>query len=854
MSRLKRQRVDLAGNQNVTSTHSEDLDLDLDRKDSSELNDEQANPQLPEKNPRQRRQRQRQQSTQPRSLFIRSLPDSITTEKLTDIFSEQCPVKHATVVVDSTTKVSKGYGFVTLADAEDVEGAIRKFHGWPLEDKNLKVELATARQRGGSKTESGADALAKIDSGSQEPGTERQVNKAASKNHHQQQRQQQSLDLSSKLIVRNLPWSIKKVEQLSDLFRSYGKIKQASLPQKKGPGVSPGFGFVMMRGHKNAEKAIEGVNGKVVDGRAVAVDWAVRKETWESLNAQVQSPPEDGEEVLRSDQEGVGDDGASGLEDSNANSKDADAMDVDEKSISDNDSAEDAVLDESRSDDDDDQTDETDQSVAIVTEPELEKSKSDNQSTVFIRNLPFTATDESLYDQFLPFGAIRYARTVIDHDTERPKGTGFVCFYDAENAINCLREAPKITNQANPHEGSHGTRSTAKHSILEDTSLDQSGRYTMEGRVLHISPAVDRAEALRQSTINGSLRDARDRDKRRLYLLSEGTVPSNSPLYAKLSTTDVKIREDSLKQRQSLIKSNPSLHLSLNRLAIRNLPRSITSKALKALAREAVVGYAADIKSGQRKQLTKEEEIRGGEDSKQAEKHRKEKGKGIVKQAKIIFEGREGGKVSEDSGAGRSRGYGFVEYSSHRWALMGMRWLNGHLVKPLVQDPDAAEKGQSLLQHPQPQQPIERGKRLIVEFAIENAQVVARRKERESKAFDVRKARNGGGDDDEKRRESGKAQGRRDTRNGNQEGRDRENTKVGSKRKTMDRGPLQRGRPDSRNRKRGADSSRQSSNNDKTGAAAATVVEGDEKLARRQQIIGRKRMMRKKKNGARTTK
>ena len=125
-----------------------------------------------------------------------------------------------------------------------------------------------------------------------------------------------------------------------------------------------------------------------------------------------------------------------------------------------------------------------------------------------------------------------------------------------------------------------------------------------------------------------------------------------------------------------------------------------------------MVGFAKDVKSGLRAQLSKEEEARGGEEMREAEKQRKAKGKGIVRQAKIVFEGREGSKVSEDSGAGRSRGYGFVEYSSHRWALMGLRWLNGHAVT------SAAGKKQ----------------RLIVEFAIENAQVVARRKEKEEKA------------------------------------------------------------------------------------------------------------------------
>jgi nucleolar protein 4 len=152
---------------------------------------------------------------------------------------------------------------------------------------------------------------------------------------------------------------------------------------------------------------------------------------------------------------------------------------------------------------------------------------------------------------------------------------------------------------------------------------------------------------------------------------------------------------------------------------------------LKQLAREAAVGFAADAKAGKRKRLSKEELIRGGDEDREAERRRKAQGKGIVRQAKV---------VEEKAGAGRSRGYGFIEYSSHRWALMGLRWLNGHEVggtavpteKRTGKGAIGAAKGKGKGTVPPPA--IEEKKKLIVEFAIENAQVVARRKEKEEKA------------------------------------------------------------------------------------------------------------------------
>jgi len=624
-----------------------------------------------------------------RSLFVRSLPPTITTDTLTQYFSESFPVKHATVVLDPATKQSRGYGFVTFADAEDAKQAVREFNGKVLEGRKIKVEIAKPRHR--QVEENGVDGPtgASLPSSTTTTGT---VGPAEKRPKVQPQ---------SKLIVRNLPWSVKEPEQLATLFRSYGKVKHVTIPPKKN-GLSAGFAFVVMRGRKNAEKALHGVTGKEIDGRTIAVDWAVEKEVWENLQ--------------------TGD--ASGADDKKQSQDDGD---VDEREDLESNAS--VVLDN-----DDRNSSGTENSEMTVDNSDGgdlrdDNSKSqksrDESTTLFIRNLPFTSTEEALHAHFSQFGSVRYARAVVDHVTERPKGTAFVCFYNKEDADRCLRQAP-VTNQPGQVKKGESTAPSTQRSVLEDINADPSGRYTIDGRVLQISRAVSRDEATKLTEEGSSLRDKRDRDKRRLYLLSEGTVPSNSPLYAKLAPSELKMREASVKQRQSLVKSNPTLHISLTRLSVRNIPRGINSKELKALAREAVVGFAKDVKREVRSQLSKEELERGSLEMREAERSRKAKGKGIVKQAKIVFEGREGGKVTEDSGAGRSRGYGFIEYVSHRWALMGLRWLNGHALSRDGKD----EKSTSSSRGDQD----ERNKRLIVEFAIENAQVVGRRQEREAKA------------------------------------------------------------------------------------------------------------------------
>ena len=624
-----------------------------------------------------------------RSLFVRSLPLTATTETLTKLFSESYPLKHAVVVVDPKTKQSKGYGFVTFTDAGDAQDAKKELDGLLVEGKKIRVTIAEPRHReaGESQQKVLKDHVAP------EPSTSK--DKEPLKDSR-----------PPKLIVRNLPWTLKEPEQLASLFRSYGKVKHATIPQKK-PGLQSGFGFVVLRGKKNAEKALAGVNGKVVDGRTLAVDWAVEKGIWETLQK--------GEDDGKSSPDGVVQ--SIGVEDaSSIKSEDRESYMADVKVTSD------AEYD----------------SVSGKSEPSITSTIAKPESredvtTLFIRNLPFTATDDTLGEHFRQFGPVRYARVVLDHATERPRGTGFVCFYRQEDATTCHRDAPRPQLTSRPIKGkmNAATTSSLKSSILKDLHLDPSGKFTLEGRVLQISRAVNRNEALRLTAVGDSSRDVRDRDKRRLYLLSEGTVPSNSPLYSQLAPSEVKMREDSAKQRQALVKSNPALNLSLTRLSIRNIPRSVTSKDLKALAREAVVGFASDVKAGLRQQLSKEELLRGGDEMRSAERDRKLKGKGIVKQAKIVFEGREGSKVTEDSGAGRSRGYGFVEYVSHRWALMGLRWLNGHAVGRHLPH---GEKGNMSKEDSK-----ERKKRIIVEFALENSQVVGRRREREIKAREASK-------------------------------------------------------------------------------------------------------------------
>lgn len=614
-----------------------------------------------------------------RTLFVRSLPYTATSEALSTHFSFIAPLKHATVVADPTTKKSRGFGFVTYTDSDDARRAVKELNGSDFEGRKLKVEIAQPRHRD-------------------------EAGKKATKDKKEEREQGDVKKRAPRLIVRNLAWSVRKPEQLIKIFQSYGKVREVIIPRKDNkPGAEMrGFAFVTMKGYRNAEKAIEKTNGIEIDGRVVAVDWAVEKDEWQKQQG-------GGEKEAKKDATPEAEDEEASV-DEGQDEGEADVVGV----ISD-DAAEDMNDAPDASDDEGSDIEMDDVSDASDGEPEpqYKHDMNDNSQTIFIRNLPFTTNDESLHEHFTTnFGPVRYARIVIDRETERPRGTGFVCFYDMEHCNECVKGIPRNTS---------ATGSNKYPSLLHDEGEDPSGKYTIEGRVLSITRAVNKNEAHKLQEAGTQKRDKVAGDKRRLFLLQEGTIPASSPAFQTLSNTERQLRDSSLKQRKTLLQANPMLHLSLTRLSIRNLPRSITAKDLKALAREAAVGFVADVRAGKRQQLSKEELARGGADDKEAELRRKKQGKGIVRQAKI---------VEEQAGGGRSRGYGFIEYSSHRWALMGLRWLNGHAV---LGTGEATEK--KVGKGKKVDVPVEdKKKRLIVEFAIENAQVVARRKDSEEKA------------------------------------------------------------------------------------------------------------------------
>ena len=88
---------------------------------------------------------------------------------------------------------------------------------------------------------------------------------------------------------------------------------------------------------------------------------------------------------------------------------------------------------------------------------------------VFVARLNFSTDDEKLREHFLPYGAVTEAKIILDRDTGRSRGFGFVTMSDCQQAAVAIAElnqteldgrtiVVKLSNgtESSPREGNGG--------------------------------------------------------------------------------------------------------------------------------------------------------------------------------------------------------------------------------------------------------------------------------------------------------------------------------------------------------------------------------------------------------------
>ena len=79
--------------------------------------------------------------------------------------------------------------------------------------------------------------------------------------------------MGKKLYVGNLSYSVSDSE-LESMFAEFGQVDSARVISDRDSGRSKGFGFVEMANDNEAQAAIEAMNGKENNGRALTVNEA----------------------------------------------------------------------------------------------------------------------------------------------------------------------------------------------------------------------------------------------------------------------------------------------------------------------------------------------------------------------------------------------------------------------------------------------------------------------------------------------------------------------------------------------------------------------------------------------------
>ncbi|KAM9307623.1 polyadenylate-binding protein 1 isoform 1-T1 [Gastrophryne carolinensis] len=170
------------------------------------------------------------------NIFIKNLDKSIDNKALYDTFSAFGNILSCKVVCDENG--SKGYGFVHFETQEAAERAIDKMNGMLLNDR--KVFVGRFKSRKEREAELGARAKE-----------------------------------FTNVYIKNFGEDMDD-ERLKEMFNKYGPALSVKV-MTDDSGKSKGFGFVSFERHEDAQKAVDDMNGKDMNGKTIYVGRAQKK-------------------------------------------------------------------------------------------------------------------------------------------------------------------------------------------------------------------------------------------------------------------------------------------------------------------------------------------------------------------------------------------------------------------------------------------------------------------------------------------------------------------------------------------------------------------------------------------------
>ncbi|XP_023187666.1 embryonic polyadenylate-binding protein-like isoform X2 [Xiphophorus maculatus] len=170
------------------------------------------------------------------NIFIKNMDESIDNKALYDTFSAFGNILSCKVVCDE--KGSKGYGFVHFETQEAANRAIETMNGMLLNDR--KVFVGHFKSRKEREVEFGSKAMK-----------------------------------FTNVYIKNFGDDFTD-ENLKEVFSAFGRTLSVRV-MKDEKGQSRGFGFVNYAHHEDAQKAVDEMNGKELNGKTIYVGRAQKR-------------------------------------------------------------------------------------------------------------------------------------------------------------------------------------------------------------------------------------------------------------------------------------------------------------------------------------------------------------------------------------------------------------------------------------------------------------------------------------------------------------------------------------------------------------------------------------------------
>ncbi len=79
-------------------------------------------------------------------LYVGNLPFASTAQDLEALFGQVGTVSVVEIIFDKFTGRSRGFAFVTMANGDEAQKAVEKFHGHEMEGRALAVNIARPRE------------------------------------------------------------------------------------------------------------------------------------------------------------------------------------------------------------------------------------------------------------------------------------------------------------------------------------------------------------------------------------------------------------------------------------------------------------------------------------------------------------------------------------------------------------------------------------------------------------------------------------------------------------------------------------------------------------------------------------